>query len=217
MGGATTGSLRNAAVRGTAVPPAEPDTATGWATRLRDGATTRTRLAANGDLPYVNALHARCSRQSLMLRYLSGRQRLTAAEWRALAAPSAGLTWVTHPAGAPGHVVAVTHVLYTDRTPGSSAAGEAGRGPAELALLIDDTWQSRGLGTALVTRAVAVARQRGHGELHALVLSDNRPALALARVLGGVVTPQGSQCTVRLPLPRRDGAAPDDLPLPTSV
>ncbi|WP_395575079.1 GNAT family N-acetyltransferase [Streptomyces sp. BK79] len=189
-----------------AVTPAE------WTTRLRNGATTRTRLATIGDLPSVNALHTRSSRRSLTLRYLTGRQCLSAAEWRALTAPSAGLTWVTHPAGDPGRVIAVTHVLHTDRTPGFHPARGADHGPAELALLIDDAWQARGLGSVLARRAVAIARQRGHNELHALVLSENRPALALARVLGAVVTTQGTQCTVRLSLTRQDEAAPRRSP-----
>ncbi|WP_308408782.1 GNAT family N-acetyltransferase [Streptomyces sp. AC627_RSS907] len=175
---------------------------------LRDGATTRTRLAATGDLPSVNALHARCSRQSLVLRYLSGRRRLSAAEWRVLTSPAAGLTWVTHPADEPDRVIAVTHVLHTERTPGLPPDRDAGPGPAELALLVDDVWQCRGLGSALTRQAVTVARQQGHSELHALVLADNRPALALARSLGATVTSQGSQCTVRLSLTRWDGTAP---------
>jgi GNAT superfamily N-acetyltransferase len=153
-------------------------------------------------------LHARCSRQSLILRYLTGRRRLSAVEWRALAAPSAGLTWVTHPADDPARVIAVTHVLRTERTPGPSPARDAGRGPAELALLVDDAWQSRGLGSALAGQAVTVARQHGHSELHALVLSDNRPALALAHLLGAAVTSQGGQCAVTLPLTRHDETVP---------
>jgi GNAT superfamily N-acetyltransferase len=207
MGGPTAWSPPYAAVRDTYAHPAGSGTATDWTSLLRDGATTRTRLAATGDLPSVNALHARCSPQSLVLRYLTGRRHLSAAEWRTLVAPPAGLTWVTHPADEPDRVIAVTHVLHIG-TPGLGRAREAGPGPAELALLVDDIWQNRGLGAALTRQAVTVARQRGHSELHALVLADNRPALALARSLGATVTPEGSQCTVRLSLTRRDEAAP---------
>lgn len=209
-GGPTARSPRSrySAVRDASARPAGTGTAAGWTSVLRDGATTRTRLAAIGDLSSVNALHARCSQQSLVLRYLTGRQGLSAAEWRVLTSPAASVTWVTHPADEPGRVIAVTHVLHTERAAEPFPVRDAEPGPAELALLIEDVWQNRGLGSALTRQAVIVARQRGHSELHALVLADNRPALALARSLGTVVTSQGSQCTVRLSLTRRDETAP---------
>ncbi|MEU7467537.1 GNAT family N-acetyltransferase [Streptomyces sp. NPDC044984] len=205
MGSPTTLSPGDGAVQAV---PGRPDAgagpATGWTTRLHDGTTTHTRLAAAGDLPSVNALHARCSQRSLVRRYLTGRRGLSSAEWRALTSPSAGLTWVTQPADEPGCVIAVTHVLCAA---GTSARG-SGAGPAELALLVDDGWQSRGLGSELVRRMVGIARQRGHDELHALVLAENRPALALAHLFGAVVVPQGSQCTVRLTLTRQSESSP---------
>ncbi|MFJ9037201.1 GNAT family N-acetyltransferase [Streptomyces sp. NPDC102406] len=196
MGGSTTALPRTAA-QDMFADPAETR-----AGRLPDGAATWTRLADADDLSAVNALHSRCSRQSLTSRYLTGRGRLSAREWRALISPSAGFSWVTHPADDPGRIIAVTHVLRTEGTPGLRPAREPGTGAVELALLIDDAWQSRGLGSALARQAVAVARQCGHSAVHALLMADNRPALALAHALGAVVTPQGSQCTVELSLTR---------------
>jgi GNAT superfamily N-acetyltransferase len=51
---------------------------------------------------------------------------------------------------------------------------------AELAITVEDAWQHRGLGRALMTMLAGEAARRGVVELTATVLTDNRPALGLA-------------------------------------
>ncbi|MCU1448135.1 MAG: GCN5-related N-acetyltransferase [Acidimicrobiales bacterium] len=51
---------------------------------------------------------------------------------------------------------------------------------AELAILVEDAWQHRGLGRALMGMLTAEAARRGITELNATVLSDNQPARSLA-------------------------------------
>jgi len=45
-------------------------------------------------------------------------------------------------------------------------------------------WKNRGVGWALMTRLIAVARQRGLGRLTAPVLRENERMLAFCRDLG---------------------------------
>ncbi len=57
---------------------------------------------------------------------------------------------------------------------------EAGRpGAAEVAFEVVDAWQRRGVGRRLLTTAGEAASAAGITRLHALVLAENRPALAL--------------------------------------
>jgi GNAT superfamily N-acetyltransferase len=51
---------------------------------------------------------------------------------------------------------------------------------AELAILVEDHWQHRGLGRALMGMVTAEAARRGITVLNATVLTDNQPARRLA-------------------------------------
>jgi len=51
---------------------------------------------------------------------------------------------------------------------------------AELAILVEDAWQHRGLGQALMKMLTAEAARHGVAVLTASVLSDNQPARRLA-------------------------------------
>jgi acetyltransferase len=55
---------------------------------------------------------------------------------------------------------------------------------AEIALVVADDWQSRGLGRRLMSGLVAAARKRGVHRLVGTTLSENVAMLALARNLG---------------------------------
>jgi len=55
---------------------------------------------------------------------------------------------------------------------------------AEFAILVRQEFAHRGLGTLLMQRIIAYAKQRGIGELYGLVLRENRKMLQLSRELG---------------------------------
>ncbi|MEU6548695.1 GNAT family N-acetyltransferase [Streptomyces sp. NPDC046915] len=133
---------------------------------LADGTATRTQEAAPVDLVPVQELHRRCSLGSRALRYHAGRSGLSPAEWRQLSSPERGTTLVTAPAERREHIIAMTNVMRTDQ-----------QGVGELAILIEDAWQARGLGTALAEHAAAVARREGHHALAAAVEASNKPML----------------------------------------
>lgn len=133
---------------------------------LTDGTSTRTREVTPDDLGPVQALHRRCSPGSRALRYHSGKPELSAAGWRLLTDPERGTTLVTTTAQRMDHIIAMTNVMRTDR-----------QGVGELAVLIEDAWQSKGLGTALAAHAADVARRDGHHTLTAAVAAGNAPML----------------------------------------
>jgi len=58
------------------------------------------------------------------------------------------------------------------------------RNEAELALLVLDTFQGKGLGTELLRRLVEIARKEQVGRLVGYILADNQPMLQVCRRLG---------------------------------
>jgi GNAT superfamily N-acetyltransferase len=64
----------------------------------------------------------------------------------------------------------------------SSDAG----GKAEVAVTVSDEWQNKGLGTVLMQRLIALARQRGIRELYSMDAADNEHMRNLAADLGFV-------------------------------
>jgi acetyltransferase len=63
------------------------------------------------------------------------------------------------------------------------------RQSAEYAIAVRSDWQGRGVGHLLMTRLIAIARQRGVGELVGEVLRENRPMLDMCRALGFTIAP----------------------------
>jgi RimJ/RimL family protein N-acetyltransferase len=134
---------------------------------------TVTRTAQLADLPAVNALHARCSLATTYARYRCARRSLERREWARLVHPAAGLTWVTGPAEQPELVIAVTHLLKTGKP-----------GVSELAVLVEDSWQGRGIGTRLATEALAAAgADPSCQRVEVLTGSDNERQLGRLRTL----------------------------------
>ena len=62
-------------------------------------------------------------------------------------------------------------------------AMDAGRN-AEVAIVVSDDWQGRGLGRRLLSERVEAARQRGVRRLYGTTFSSNVPMRELARKLG---------------------------------
>jgi acetyltransferase len=72
----------------------------------------------------------------------------------------------------------------------------------ELAVIVSDRFQGRGLGTEMVLRLIDVARREGLRRIIALILSENAAMLALARHLHFVIVPAEDplSCTATLEL-----------------
>lgn len=85
---------------------------------------------------------------------------------------------------------------------------------AELAVLVVDAWQHRGIGRRLVTRLATLAARRGITSFDASVLPENEAALrAVARLWPGAASQPDDDCvhfslpTLLLTRPRRPTAA----------
>lgn len=171
--------------------------------QLRDGSEVRVRPAEPSDAPLVAALHARCSPQTRQARFLSPTSQLPPAQLAELLGAGAG----PGHGGAGGAVLALT-------TDGGSAVGVATVGPvpaagpehatsASFAVLVEDAWQRRGLGTALLRRAAETAAEQGAHQLVGTARADDVGVTRLLRRAGLAPSAELVQGLVRLraPLP----------------
>jgi GNAT superfamily N-acetyltransferase len=163
---------------------------------LHDGSEVLLREAGPSDVPLVDALHARCSPASRRARFLSPTPQLPPGELAELLG------------GEPGAGTAVLAVTID----GGSAVGVATMAPeqaaatARCALLVEDAWQGRGLGTALLRRAADAAVEQGALELVGIARPNE---LGLARLL--------RRAGLRPSAELVDGAVQLRAPLPTPV
>jgi GNAT superfamily N-acetyltransferase len=139
---------------------------------LRDGSEVQMRCAEPSDAPLVAALHARCSPESRRARLLSPTPQLPPGELAELL-------------GEPGTGSAVLAVT----TDGGSAVGVATLAPEQTAttrcaVLVEDAWQGRGLGTALLRRAADMAVERGALELVGTARANETALIRLLRRAG---------------------------------
>ncbi|WP_327032248.1 GNAT family N-acetyltransferase [Micromonospora ureilytica] len=159
---------------------------------LPDGAEVAVRPGCARDLSGVVELHEACSPRSRHRRYLGGALLPRPARLRQLLEPERGLTLVATTTGADGaaeSVVAMANLL-----------GEGDE--AEVALLVRDDWQRRGLGSALLRRLVRHADRSGYAALVLHVQATNDPMLRTLRRLDrpSVVERDGALLTVVVPL-----------------
>jgi GNAT superfamily N-acetyltransferase len=148
---------------------------------LPDGAELLIREATADDIEAVRRLHARSSAPTRRQRYLCGMQVPSDQRLRRLLEPSSGLTLLalhTDEASGEEQVVAMANLL---------TEGDLG----EVALLVEDAWQRRGVGTTLLRRLTNHAGRAGFAALLAHLNADNVAMLRTLRRFG--VTGQGDR------------------------
>ncbi|MFE1782226.1 GNAT family N-acetyltransferase [Streptomyces sp. NPDC059506] len=150
---------------------------------------TVTRPATLDDFEAVNALHERCSLETRFARYQAARRSLRLAEFHHLTRPDRSLSWVTYPEDDPHQLIATTSLVRTPQA-----------GAAELGIMIEDSWQSRGLGTALVQYARTQARAFGCSSMVFMTGSDNVRMLRIIKALSAA-RPAIHSSTVDLAVP----------------
>ncbi len=60
----------------------------------------------------------------------------------------------------------------------------------EIAVLIGDPWQGKGVGSSLMRQCLLIAQQRGFTHIHGIVMKENRHMLALAKKMGFAISPE---------------------------
>ncbi|TXS49474.1 GNAT family N-acetyltransferase [Streptomyces sp. OR43] len=134
---------------------------------LPEGNAITVRRADGGDLEAARAMHDRCSEQTLRLRY-HGPVRDADRYLDHLLSPRFGRTLAVQTAS--GRTVALGHLLWDgDET--------------EVALLVEDDWQRRGIGSELLGRLVALAVEAGCESVYAVTQASNTGMVAAMRAL----------------------------------
>jgi GNAT superfamily N-acetyltransferase len=139
---------------------------------LRDGARLVVRPIEAADADALVALHARLSADTIYRRYFGVRPHLSPTDVERFTRVD-GRTRFALVALQAADLVAVARY---DGRPGDRSA--------ELAVVVDDALQHRGVGRLMLERLVDVAREAGIESLVADVLAGNAAMLALLRTLG---------------------------------
>ena len=144
---------------------------------LRDGTRLRMRPIRTDDAPRLVALYDHLSRDTRYHRFFSVMRRLPPDWARFLASVDyrSRLALVVESPDDPDTLIAVARYEPTTEP-----------GTAEVAFVVQDGWQDRGLGTLLFRELLAAAEVNGIRRFRAWVLADNRRMLDLIARLGEV-------------------------------
>ncbi|NBE53714.1 GNAT family N-acetyltransferase [Streptomyces boluensis] len=135
---------------------------------LPEGPDITVRRAGLDDVEAAKAMHERCSKRTLSMRY-HGPVGDADRYLNHLLSPRFGRTLTVQTPS--GRLVALGHLLWDgDET--------------EVALLVEDDWQRRGIGTELLGRLVGLAVEAGCDSVYAVTQSSNTAMVAAMRGLG---------------------------------
>jgi GNAT superfamily N-acetyltransferase len=135
---------------------------------LPEGSDITVRRADTRDVAAAKAMHERCSDRTLGLRY-HGPVQDADRYLNHLLGPRHGRTLAAQTAS--GRIVGLGHLLWDgDET--------------EVALLVEDAWQRRGVGGELLARLVAMAAEAGCESVYAVTQASNTGMVAAMRGLG---------------------------------
>jgi L-amino acid N-acyltransferase YncA len=134
----------------------------GWVEYLRDGTQVVIRLARPEDTEAVAEMHARSSETTRYQRYFTPNTDWREDQLRRIAGGHRGATLVA--VNWRGDIVGLGNV-FPDRPDDTSTA--------EIAVIVEDAWQGRGLGGRMLGHLVELARRQGFDEVLALVLASN--------------------------------------------
>ncbi|GAA2392961.1 GNAT family N-acetyltransferase [Streptomyces glaucosporus] len=135
---------------------------------LPEGNEITVRRADTRDLEAARAMHRRCSARTLSARY-HGPVKDADRYLDHLLSPRFGRTLAAETAT--GKLVALGHLMWD---------GDE----AEVALLVEDVWQRRGIGAGLLRRLVGMAAEAGSESVYAVTRADNTGMVSAMRGLG---------------------------------
>ncbi|MFJ8808472.1 GNAT family N-acetyltransferase [Streptomyces sp. NPDC102490] len=164
---------------------------------LPEGSDITVRRADTRDVPAAKAMHERCSARTLGMRY-HGPVGDADRYLNHLLSPRFGRTLAVQTAS--GRIVGLGHLLWDgDET--------------EVALLVEDEWQRRGIGGELLARLVAMAAETGCESVYAVTQASNTGMVAAMRGLGLPLDYQIEEGTLVVTA-RLDPSAGTAAPLP---
>ncbi|WP_225839150.1 GNAT family N-acetyltransferase [Streptomyces sp. NK08204] len=135
---------------------------------LPEGNDITVRRVDTGALAAARAMHERCSSRTLGMRY-HGPVGDADRYLNHLLSPRFGRTLAAQTTA--GRIVGLGHLLWDgDET--------------EVALLVEDAWQRRGIGTELLSRLVSMAVEAGCESVYAVTQASNTGMIAAMRGLG---------------------------------
>jgi RimJ/RimL family protein N-acetyltransferase len=140
---------------------------------LRDGAVVTIREIQPSDADALIRFHERLSADSIRMRYFSAHPHLSQIE-------AVRLTTVDHHDRQAYVVEVAGEIVGVGRYERSGTSS----GDAEVAFIVADDWQGRGLGPRLLARLVEHARACGFTRLVASTLAHNRPMLSVFQHAG---------------------------------
>ncbi|MGK2957049.1 MAG: bifunctional acetate--CoA ligase family protein/GNAT family N-acetyltransferase [Acidimicrobiales bacterium] len=139
---------------------------------LVDGGTVFVRPITPDDADRLVSLHNRLSAETIRYRFFSPRPRLSARDVERF-------TVVDH-----DDRVALVALLGDDMIAVARYDRLPGTDEAEVAFVVEDKHQGRGLGTLLLEHLAAAARERGINRFVAETLPDNHPMIGVFRSAG---------------------------------
>ncbi|SDC27851.1 GNAT family N-acetyltransferase [Actinokineospora iranica] len=148
--------LARVAAFGEVLTAGEVAAATPSAVITGDGAGIVLRGGTPADADAVADLHARCSAQTLFARYHAGLRTLPRRWLHRLLQPPRGTTLL---ALCGTEVIGMAQLIRTNDP-----------AEAEISVLVEDSWQRRGVGQAMISRLGAIARGAGHQRMIAWCL-----------------------------------------------
>jgi len=182
-----------------ATSPNHLDAGTGDRVLLRDGGEIHVRALLPGDEGAVVRMHARCSPTTMQRRYFSGMRTVPPALLRLLMDVD-GHGRVAFVAALATELVGVAHLDLP------------GDGVGEVAVLVEDAHQRRGIGATLLHSCVQAAAARGARVLTAMCLGDNTAFPSLVASCGYETTSTLAdglrQLTLTVPEPTAERVTP---------
>jgi L-amino acid N-acyltransferase YncA len=149
----------------------------GTSVSLRDGTVVRLRRIGPDDAPRLIALYDRLSLDTRYHRFFSAMRRLPP-DWARFLATVDHRTRLALVVESPEDRDAVIAVARYEPAGAPDTA--------EVAFVVQDGWQDRGLGTILFQRLLEAARANGIRRFRAWVLADNRRMLDLIARYGRI-------------------------------
>ncbi len=166
---------------------------------LKNGQGLIFRPASLDDIPKVESFMFRVSRESLRMRFMASISQVSADVIKQLC--SGDLK-------SDGCVIALTGEDRDSKVVGLGNYIASGNGhTAEVAFLIEDDYQGKGIGTLLLERLAGLAAANGFIEFEAEVLPDNQPMINVFKSSGFERHQVWNSDTVHIELPVGSAAA----------